>query len=248
VLTTLVGGTLALVAFAVHQARTGHPLVPPQLFRHRSFTVATVAGLLFSAGAFGAVFLLSQFLQISGGYSPLAAGVCTLPWTAAPMLIAPFTGPVTARIGVRPLLVSGLVALAGGIAWMSPLVTHATMVYVDYVPGLLLAGIGMGLIFAPSSTAVLAGLPDTDHGTASSVNATARELGTAIGIAVLVAVFEATDGRITPTGFGHSLQLALVVAAAVVAVAALVAALMPARTGRRDSAAVAAREVEPALT
>ncbi|QHT55412.1 MFS transporter [Cellulomonas sp. H30R-01] len=227
----LVLGAVLLVAFLRRESRTDHPLVPLRLFRVRSFSVANATALLFSVGVFGIVFLLSQYLQVGLGYSPLEAGLRTLPWTAAPMLVAPVAGLLAPRIGVRPLLTAGLALQAAGLAWQGLLV-GGDVVYADLVPGLVLAGVGMGLTFAPSATAVLADMGADDHGTASSVNATIRELGGALGVAVLVAVFQAADGTLTPEGYTAGLQPAMLVAAAIVGVGAVIALAMPRSTGR----------------
>jgi EmrB/QacA subfamily drug resistance transporter len=233
VLAGLVGGTALLVAFVVREARTDHPLVPLRLFRVRSFTVANASALLFSVGVFGGVFLLAQYLQIGLGFTPFEAGLRTLPWTAAPMLVAPVAGLLAGRVGVRPLLATGLALQAAGLTWQA-LMVGDTVAYVDLVPGLALAGVGMGLTFAPAATAVLADMAGDDHGTASSVNATIREVGGALGVAVLVAVFQAADGTLTPEGYAAGLRPAVLVGAAIVAVGAVVALWMPRSTGRAE--------------
>lgn len=235
---TVVGGmalgALLLVAFLVRESRTDHPLIPLRLFRVRSFAVANGSALVFSFGVFGLVFLLAQYLQIGMGYTPLEAGVRTLPWTAAPMIFAPIAGMLAPRVGVRPLLTLGLAMQAAGLAWQGLIVSTDGLVYADLVPGLALAGIGMGLTFAPSATAVLFDMAPDDHGTASSVNATIREIGGALGIAALVAVFTASDGTLTPDGYVAGLQPAALVAAGVVALGALMVLLwMPRETGRQ---------------
>jgi len=240
----LAGGAVLLVVFVVQQTRTAHPLVPLRLFSSRSFSAANGAGFLFSAGAFGAVFLLSQYLQVGMGYSAFAAGLRTLPWTAAPMVVAPVAGLLASRIGVRPLLVTGLAAEAAGLAWIAALLGHDALAYTDLVPGLVMAGVGMGLTFAPSATAVLADMPEDDHGTANSVNATVREVGTALGVAVLVAVFQAADGTTTPTGFVGGLRPALWVAVATIAAGALVALVIPTATGKTTAEPTPAPELE----
>ena len=209
-------GALLLAAFLLRESRTDHPLVPLRLFRVRSFSVANASALAFSFGVFGLVFLLAQYLQIGMGYTPLEAGIRTLPWTAAPMIFAPIAGMLAPRIGVRPLLAAGLALQAAGLAWQGLIVATDGLVYADLVPGLALAGIGMGLTFAPSATAVLFDMAPDDHGTASSVNATIREIGGALGVAALVAVFTASDGTLTPDGYVAGLQPAALVAAAVV--------------------------------
>ena len=78
-------------------------MLPLRLFRSRGFSVANVIGLTFTIGMFGAVFLLAQNLQIVQGYSPFEAGLRTLPWTAAPMVVAPMAGLLAPRIGLRAL-------------------------------------------------------------------------------------------------------------------------------------------------
>ena len=226
-------GAVLLGAFLLREQRTRYPLIPLRLFRVRSFAVANASALVFSFGVFGLVFLLAQYLQIGMGYTPLEAGIRTLPWTAAPMVFAPIAGALAPRIGVRPLLAAGLALQAAGLAWQGLIVSTDGLVYADLVPGLALAGIGMGLTFAPSATAVLFDMAPDDHGTASSVNATIREIGGALGVAALVAVFTAADGTLTPDGYVAGLQPAALVAAAVVAVGALVVLVgMPRDTGR----------------
>jgi MFS family permease len=180
---------------------------------------------------FGAVFLLVQYLQVVEGYSPLEAGVRTLPWTAAPMVVAPLAGLAAPRVGIRALLSTGLVLQAVGLAWLAVVTTPGTA-YAQLVPAFVIAGIGMGLTFAPSSTAVLADMVDADHGTASSANATIREVGVALGVAVLVAVFTGAGGTITPDGYAEGLRPAVAVGALVVAVGALASRWLPRDTGR----------------
>jgi EmrB/QacA subfamily drug resistance transporter len=231
VLSGLLGGALLLVAFVWRQARAPHPLVPLRLFRSRSFSVANVAGFAFSLGMFGAVFLLVQYLQVVEGYSPLEAGVRTLPWTAAPMVVAPLAGLVAPRVGVRALLSAGLSLQALGLVWLA-FITTPGVAYSHLVPAFVLAGVGMGLTFAPSSTAVLADMADDDHGTASSTNATIREIGVALGVAVLVAVFQGAGGTITPDGYADGLRPAVLTGAVVVALGAVASRWLPRRTGR----------------
>jgi EmrB/QacA subfamily drug resistance transporter len=227
----LIAGVTLIAAFVRHEGRTAHPLVPLRLFRSRSFSVANVTSLAFSLGMFGSVFLLAQYLQIVGGYTPLEAGIRTLPWTAAPMIVAPIAGLLAPRIGVRVLLGSGLTLQAMGLTWLA-LVAGAATPYQDLVPGFVLAGIGMGLTFAPSATAVLADMVPDDHATASSTNSTIREIGVALGVAVLVAVFQANGGTLTPDGYDTGLRAAILTGAVVVGLGALCTAWLPGRTGR----------------
>src|SRR5690554_4833322 len=107
VLTALGGGGLLLVAFLMWERRSPAPLLPLALFRDRSFSAANAVGLIFSLGMFGSVFILIQFLQVVQGHSPLQAGVMTMPWTMAPLIVAPLTGILAPRIGTRLPIVTG---------------------------------------------------------------------------------------------------------------------------------------------
>lgn len=236
VLISLVGGGLLLVAFVLWESRTPTPLLPLRLFRDRSFTAANLVGMTFSFGIFGAVFILIQFLQVVQGHTPLEAGVMTMPWTLAPMIVAPLTGLVSGRTGTRLPIVVGLVLLTISMGWIA-LTLSATVAYSEIWPPFLLAGIGMGLVFAPSSTAVLANMRPADHAKASGTNSTLREIGVALGIAVLTAVFTGAGGTLTPTGYVDAAIPAVWVGAAVLALAAVIALALP---GRRLAARLAA--------
>ncbi|QNO38579.1 DHA2 family efflux MFS transporter permease subunit [Protaetiibacter sp. SSC-01] len=239
VLTGLIGGGVLIALFILWQLRAPAPLLPLRLFRDRSFAIANVVGLGFSFGMFGSVFILIQFLQIVQGYSPLEAGVLTMPWTMAPMVVAPLAGLASGRVGTRALIVTGLTLQASALAWIG-LVMSADVAYTELVVPFVLAGVGMGLVFAPSSTAVLANMAESDSAKASGTNSTVREVGVALGIAVLTAVFTGAGGQLTPTGYVDAAVPAVLTGAAVVAATALAAVLLPAgRLPRRPTAAAA---------
>lgn len=226
VLGTLSIGVLLLFAFVWWESRFEAPLLPLRLFRDRSFSVANLVSLTFSFGVFGAVFILIQFLQIVQGKTPLEAGVMTLPWTLAPMIIAPLSGLIAPRIGTRMLIVGGLTLLSAGLFWIG-LNLAADMSYLRMLPGFILAGLGMGLVFAPTSAAVLANMPPADQAKASGTNSTLREIGVALGIAVLTAVFVGGGGQLTPTGYVAAAVPAILVGAAVLLMSALMALILP---------------------
>lgn len=235
VIAPLVAGAVLLALFVAWEMRVAHPIMPMRLYRSRNFSLTNVIGIAFSLGMFGAVFLLVQYLQVAMGYSPLEAGVRTLPWTAAPMIVAPVAGMLAPRLGLRALLVAGMVLQAGSLVWLGVLAGPVAPDYADFVPAMVMAGIGMGLTFAPSATAVLVDLDEPDHATASSVNSTLREVGVALGIAVLTAVFLARGGVLAPTGFGDALRTALFVGAGSVGLGVLAALLLPGRGSDRES-------------
>ncbi|MCX7521220.1 MFS transporter [Microbacterium sp. STN6] len=241
ILSALVGGTALLVAFVLWELRASAPLLPMRLFRDRSFTVANLVGITFSFGVFGIVFILIQFLQVVQGHSPLEAGVMTMPWTLAPMVVAPLTGLFSRRIGTRLPIVVGLVLLTVAMVWLA-LSLSATVEYSVIVVPFLMAGIGMGLVFAPSSTAVLANMAYADHAKASGSNSTLREIGVALGIAALTAVFTGAGGTITPTGYVDAAIPAVLVGAGALALAAVIALALPSRRAERAAAAALADE------
>jgi EmrB/QacA subfamily drug resistance transporter len=230
VLTALIGGGVLLVAFVVWESRQSAPLLPLRFFRDRSFTLANLVAMTFSFGAFGSVFILIQFLQVVQGKTPLQAGVWTMPWTLAPMVVAPLISTIVPRVGTRVVLVAGMALLSGGLfeiaATMSRTVPFGTL-----LPGFLLAGIGMGLVFGPISTVVLSHMAPADHAKASGANSTLREIGVALGIAVLTAVFTGAGGQLTPTGYVSAAQPAVLVGAGVVALSAILALFLPAGRG-----------------
>lgn len=233
VLGPLVAAGVLVPAYLRWARGRSYAVLPLRLFGSRAFSVANAIALFFTIGMFGTVFLLSQYLQVVQGYSPLEAGLRTLPWTAAPMVVAPLAGLVAPRTGLRALLVAGLVLQTGSLVWFAVL-TETAAAYPSFVPALLMAGVGMGLTFAPMATAVLEGLPEEDFAMASSANSTIREFGVALGIALLTAVFLGNGGAIEPLGYDGAIGPALLTGAAAVAVATLAALLAPGR-GRGDA-------------
>jgi EmrB/QacA subfamily drug resistance transporter len=225
---SLVAAVVLVPVYVLYARGRAHAVLPLRLFASRGFSVANIIGLTFSLGMFGAVFLLSQNLQIVQGYTPFEAGLRTLPWTAAPMVVAPVAGLLAGRVGLRALLVTGLVMQAVALVWFA-VVTEAGSGYGSFIVPLVLAGIGMGLTFAPSATAVLEGLPDDDFAIASSANSTLREFGVALGVAVLAAVFLGNGGELTPTGYTGAIGPALLTGAGAVAVAIVAALFAPGR-------------------
>ncbi len=202
VLPPIVIGVLLVAGFAAWELRAPEPMLSLQLFRSRGFTMANVASLLMFFGLFGSVFLLAQFLQTVQHYSPLQAGLRTLPWTAMPVLVAPIAGSLSDRVGGRPLLTAGLALQAVGLGWLAA-------------------------VFAPVANVVLGSVRRDQEGIASGANNAIRELGGVFGIAVLGAVFAARGGYTSGAAFVSGLSAAVWVGAAAVAVAGVAALFVP---------------------
>jgi EmrB/QacA subfamily drug resistance transporter len=228
----LLASTLLVPAYVAWARGRSYAVLPLRLFSSRGFSAANVIGLFFTLGMFGTVFLLSQYLQVVQGYTPLEAGLRTLPWTAAPMVVAPIAGALAGRVGLRALLVTGLVLQTASLVWFAWLTENGSA-YPSFVVPLAMAGVGMGLTFAPSATAVLEGLPDDDFAIASSANSTIREFGVALGVALLIAVFLGNGGAISPLGYDGAIGPALLAGAGAVTIA-VVAALFAPRRARAD--------------
>ena len=230
VMGSLLIGAVLIAAFIIWESRVDAPLLPLRLFRDRSFSVANVVGLTFSFGVFGSIFILIQFLQVVQSYTPLGAGVATMPWTMAPMVIAPLAGLVAPRVGTRLLIIVGLALQSFGVLWLA-VTMSADVAYTTMLPAFIAAGIGMGLVFAPISTAVLATMKSADHAKASGTNSTVREVGVALGIAVLTAIFVGAGGELTPDLYVDAAKPAVFVGGLVLALAAAISLLLPVGKG-----------------
>ncbi|MGK8508376.1 MFS transporter [Nocardia asiatica] len=226
VLAALLGGAVLLAGLVVWELRVPEPMLPLRLFGSRAFSVSNVVGFAFSVGVFGSIFLLAQYFQVVQGYSPLESGVRTMPWTMAPMVVAPIAGLLVDRVGARTLITTGQVLLAAALAWMAA-ITTVDVDYGGYVAPFLLAGVGMGLTFAPASTIVMASAAPEDQAMASGTNNTVREVGVAMGVAVLASVFAGSGSYLDAQSFVDGLVPAVWVGAAIVAVGALVSLLLP---------------------
>jgi EmrB/QacA subfamily drug resistance transporter len=223
---SLAGGAVLLAGFVLWESRTSSPMLPMRFFRDRGFAATNGVSLAMFFGAFGAIFLLAQFFQVAQGYSPLEAGIRTLPWTAMPIFVAPVAGILSDRIGSRPLMTGGLALQAGALAWLA-VNTEPDMAYATMVPAFVMAGTGMALVFAPAANAVLSSVRPQEAGQASGATNTIREIGGVLGVAVLSTVFTGAGDFGTPQAYVDGLVPAVWVGAAVLAIGALVALLVP---------------------
>jgi EmrB/QacA subfamily drug resistance transporter len=243
VLLPMIIGALILAGFVAWELRAPEPMLPLRLFRSRGFTMTNIASLLMFFGMFGSIFLLAQFLQTVQHYSPLQAGLRTLPWTAMPVIVAPIAGSLSDRIGGRPLLATGLALQAIGLGWLA-MVASPTVPYSALIPAFIVSGVGMSLFFAPVANVVLGSVRREEEGIASGASNAIRELGGVFGIAVLGAVFSARGGYTSGAAFVSGLSAAVWVGAAAVAAAVAAALLLP-RLRRAPS--VAAPVAQPEL-
>jgi EmrB/QacA subfamily drug resistance transporter len=184
VLATLTASLVLLAAFAVIETRSRHALMPVRLLRSRDRAGAIVMMLAVGTIVSGVFFFVTLFVQELWGYSPLRTGVAFLPFAAALLVGSAVAAQLVPRIGARPLLIVGAAASAGGLYWLSRMTEHGT--YAGELLGAALTiGIGLGLLFVPLSLVALARVGEADTGVASSLLNAGRQVGAAIGLAVL---------------------------------------------------------------
>ena len=186
----LATGVVAAVLFVRWELRRPEPMLDPRLFALRGFGSGSLSITAQFFAAFGFFFAILQYLQFVVGLSPLAAAVRILPLPFV-MVPLPRTAPLLARkVGFRRLGPTGLVLMAAGFVVLSTL--DVELQYGVFLAGLVLFGAGMGLAGTPATTAITEALPEAKQGVASAVNDTAREVGSALGIAVLGSALNAT--------------------------------------------------------
>jgi EmrB/QacA subfamily drug resistance transporter len=242
IVTSLVLGVLLMAGFAIWERGAPEPMLPPRLFRNPAFVAANGSTFLMSASLLGAAFLISQYLQVVLGNSPLEAGLRFLPMTGAPLLVAPAAGMLSDRIGRRPVMVAGLGVLAVGLGWFAAVATTGVS-YAQLLLPLLVAGAGVSMAFATAPAAALSAVPPADMGRASGANGTFQRFGGAFGIAVATAIFAANGHLATPAGFTAGMRPALAAAAVLSLLGAATALAVGDR--RRTSAAAPPRPEAP---
>ena len=215
ILVSLVGGSLLVVAFVLWELRAREPMLPMRMFADRSFSGVNASSLLMALGMFGAIFLLTQFFQNIQGYSAFGAGVRMLPWTGMPILVAPLAGMLSDRIGGRPIVIIGLFLQALSLGWIAA-VTSVGVSYATLCPALVFGGVGMAMFYAPIANVLMGSVRTEEQGIASGANNALRELGGALGIAVLTSVFTTEGSTATAHLFVRGFVPSLWVGAAAV--------------------------------
>ena len=189
----------ALVALLVVESRRPEPLLDPRFFASVPFSAATLIAVAAFAAFAGFLFLNALYLQDVRGYSPLHAGLLTLPMAVMTALLPVVSGRMVARSGARlPLVIGGIaIAVAGCLLLTLDVDTSLLLVAVAYV----VFGIGFGMINAPITNTAVSGMPVAQAGVAAGVASTSRQVGSALGVAVLGSLVTAQLGASLTTGF-----------------------------------------------
>lgn len=219
---------LLLVGFGFIERRVAHPLVPPHTWRIKTLVSGTGVMLGVTGLLVGAVFLGSVFFQTVLGYTPLQAGLAFLPLAVAITLGTRLGSHLLGHAAPRLVAAGGFLLAAGGAFWLSTERVDARFA-ADLLPGLLLLGVGVGLVFVAVSITAMAGIPAHHAGMASGFLMTGHEIGAALGVAVLAAVAAAGGDLTTPDGAATGFSWGFLAAAGIAAGLAVAAFLaMPA--------------------
>ncbi|HEV7898822.1 MAG TPA: MFS transporter, partial [Planosporangium sp.] len=192
------------------------------------FSAGNAVIFLLNGALTGAIFFTAQYLQVSLGHGPLAAGLRLLPWGIAPLLIAPRAGALADRFGERLLVIVGMILFTAGVGWLALVATPGTT-YLSMVVPMTISGVGFALAIPAVTKAVVSSVALPDIGIASGTYSTMRQLGGAFGVAVIGAVFAATGGYGSAEAFSDGYQAALGVCAGLSFAAACVGLALHAR-------------------
>jgi EmrB/QacA subfamily drug resistance transporter len=186
-LVAIVGGAALLVAFVLLERRAAEPITPLSLFASRTRSGALLSRMFLMAGAMGAFFYLTQYLQDVLGFSPIQAGLAFLPMTAGVFVASQSSSRyLVEHFGDRPVMIAGAVLSLASLVWLTGL--DAASGYGDVVVALVLLGLGNGLAFVPLTSAALHGVQAHEAGAASGLVNVAQQIGSALGLAGLVTV------------------------------------------------------------
>lgn len=200
VLILFVSATLLLLAFVLWELRSKAPMLDPRFFKNRRFTLGSLAITTSFLAMFGFFFLITLYLQFAQGHSPLSAAVRVVPFAVSMIIVAPRSAGLAARFGARQVIAGGLIVVALGLVGVS-LLTVGSPYWLLLVWLVVLAS-GLSVLMPPSTEAIVSSLPQSKAGVGSAVNDTTREVGGALGIALL--------GSLVSVGFRSGIEDALV--------------------------------------
>jgi len=196
----LAGAGVILAAFVANELRVANPLVPLSILRVKGVALADSTQMVALAGFAPMFFFLTLYMQTVLGYSPIETGLAYLPLTGAVIVAAGIASQLFARIGTKPVIVVGALVGAGGLYWLSRIPVEGSYVS-DLLPGLLVAGFGVGAVFVGATTAANAGVDEDKAGLAAGLLNTGQQIGTALGLAILSAAAIAhTDSLLNAGG------------------------------------------------
>jgi predicted MFS family arabinose efflux permease len=183
----LAAGIIGAAVFVAVELRRDHPLLDVRIFAIRGLAAGSINLFVVFAVMFSLFLVLVQYLQAVLGYSALRAASGLLPMAVMMMPLSTIAPTIAERIGFRRTLVTGMLLMAAGLFTFAML-ADPDGGYLSVLPGILLLGAGVGLSMSPSTAAITASLPEEKQGVASALNDTVREMGGAVGIALIGSV------------------------------------------------------------
>jgi predicted MFS family arabinose efflux permease len=255
---TIVLGAIAvalIAAFVLIELRTRAPLVPfPGIFRLRTISGINITALFVAMAMFSMFFFLSLYMQQVLGYSALKAGVSYLPLAGGIIVSAGFASQLVTRFGFKPVLISGLLLIAGALTWFSQVSAHGSYLGDILFPSLL-AAVGLALAFVPMMIASVAGVRPHESGLASGMINTSQQVGGALGLAILATIANGRTQDVlhilgggrdaTATALTEGFQRAFTVGAGFAIVGAILAVVLISGRQSREHAAAARAEGQP---
>ena len=187
-LAELAAGAAMLGLFTWWELRIPNPLIDLRVFAVRAFSAAAASVTVIFFALFGSLFVLTQYLQLVHGYSPLSAGVRALPFAIAMAAVSPVSTVLAGRLGSRVVIPAGIALMGAGLLDLSTAGVHTS--YPPLAIAVAIMGAGMGLVMAPASTTIMTTVPAHQAGAGSAVNDTIREVGGALGIAIVGSLAE----------------------------------------------------------
>lgn len=185
---------VVLATFAWWELKSSHPMLNLQVFENARFSAASLGIMLIFFAMFGSTFLLTQYLQGIMGLSPLRAGAALLPWAGIMLVVAPLSARLTERIGTKLVVGIGLSFATISLVLISTLPANNISYLRDVLPRLSLMAVGMGLVMAPATESIMGSLPRAKAGVGSAMNDTTRQVGGALGVAVVGSVMLSVYG------------------------------------------------------
>ena len=176
-------GIVGLTVFILWEQYTDHPMLDMSFFRNPRFTAANTAVTLTFFALFGSLFLMTQYWQLVHGYSPLQAGVRLIPYAMTMMITAPFSARLVERLGTKRVVTMGLSTISVAMLVLSTL--HTDSSYLRVIANMCFMAFGMALTMAPATESVMGSLPRSKAGVGSAVNDTTRQMGGALGVAII---------------------------------------------------------------
>ena len=195
---------LLLGAFIWRCNQVAHPVLDLRLFRLPFVTAAAIGGFAFSMGFFSMIFVNTQWLQVVWGYSPSLSGIAGSPGPLAAAFVAAPAGKLANRIGHGKVVAAGALIMSLGIGWMNFFITPEIHYWDFYFPTMVGTGIGVGLCISTISSSATAFLPQPRFAMGSALNNTSRQIGAALGIALVSSLLVAATKTDDPTSGFHA--------------------------------------------